>query len=91
VRYGEVRIAIRDTGVGIGPEDRERIFEEFEQTRAGRQAEGSTGLGLSLARRFVELHGGRIWVESGAAGGSVFSFTMPVHVRATTAVIVGAD
>ena len=75
----EILISVTDTGIGIKPQDQERIFQEFEQVDSSfsRQEEG-TGLGLSLTRRLVELHGGRIWVESeGENKGSVFSFTIP--------------
>jgi signal transduction histidine kinase len=77
---GEVRISVKDTGIGIAPEDQERVFEEFQQVSAGRRvaAEG-TGLGLALARRFVELHGGRLWVESTPGAGSTFTFSLPVR------------
>ena len=75
---GDLRVSVTDTGPGVGPEDRERIFEEFQQTEVGlRQREG-TGLGLPLSRRLVELHGGRIWVEDGPGGGSRFVFTLPL-------------
>jgi len=72
-------ITVEDTGVGIASEDQERIFNEFQQLDAGpgRQYAG-TGLGLALTKRFVELHGGRVWVESTAGQGSRFSFTLPV-------------
>jgi signal transduction histidine kinase len=80
---GDIVIAVKDTGIGISPEDQERIFEEFQQARrqTQRSREG-TGLGLSLAKRFVELHGGRIWVESEPGKGSTFTFTLPVRTRA---------
>ena len=73
-----VHIAVRDTGIGIKPEDRERIFHDFEQgdNSLAREHDG-TGLGLSLAKHLVELHGGRIWVESHQGKGSTFSFTVP--------------
>ncbi|HEX9416989.1 MAG TPA: sensor histidine kinase [Gaiellaceae bacterium] len=76
---GEVRVAVTDTGPGIALEDRERIFEEFQQARVGTddRPEG-TGLGLALSKRLVELHGGRIWVESEVGAGSTFVFTLPV-------------
>src|SRR5262249_51705807 len=76
---GLVEIAVADTGPGIAPEDRDVIFEEFGQARAGpeRDEEG-TGLGLPLSRRLVELHGGRLWVESAPNEGSTFRFTLPV-------------
>src|SRR5205085_1606342 len=77
-RDGEVRIAVADTGPGIDAEDQERIFEEFQQTELGARQHEGTGLGLALSRRLVELHGGRIWVESEVGVGSRFVFTLPV-------------
>jgi signal transduction histidine kinase/CheY-like chemotaxis protein len=71
---GEVEVAVSDTGIGIAPEDQERVFEEFQQ--AG-QREGS-GLGLALCRSFIELHGGRIRLESDVGAGSTFTFTLPL-------------
>ena len=67
-----------DTGPGIAPEDRERIFEEFQQTDSGIEQGEGTGLGLALSKRLVELHGGRIWVDSETDKGSTFVFTLPV-------------
>jgi signal transduction histidine kinase len=78
---GQVEIAVADTGPGIASEDLETIFEEFEQTSDGKQAEG-TGLGLPLSRKLVELHGGRIWAESEVGRGSTFRFTLPVQHEA---------
>jgi signal transduction histidine kinase len=75
---GHVEVAVADTGPGIAAEDRKRIFEEFEQTDEGRKAEG-TGLGLPLSRKLVELHGGRLWVESEPGRGSTFRFTLPLE------------
>ena len=73
-----VEIAVADTGVGIAPEDQDAIFEEFRQVgRPERKAEG-TGLGLALCRKFIELHGGRIWVTSEVGVGSTFTFTLPL-------------
>jgi signal transduction histidine kinase len=77
-----IEIMISDTGVGIKREDQERIFEPFEQAdnSLGRKFEG-TGLGLSLARRLVELHGGRLWVESdGENKGATFYFLIPTKL-----------
>ena len=72
-------IAVRDTGIGIAPEDHEAVFEEFRQVgRHYTNKQEGTGLGLTLTRRFVELHGGRIWVESEPGKGSTFTFTIPV-------------
>jgi signal transduction histidine kinase len=75
---GSVEISVSDTGIGIAPEDQPRIFEEFRQVGSdnAKKIEG-TGLGLTLAKKFVELHGGRIWVESEPGKGSTFSFTLP--------------
>ncbi len=75
---GEVVVSVTDTGPGIAPADRERIFEEFQQTEVGVNQREGTGLGLALSKRLVELHGGRIWVESEAGRGSRFVFTMPL-------------
>ncbi len=76
---GEVRISVADTGPGIAPEDHERIFEEFQQSRAGLDQREGTGLGLALSKRLVELHGGRIWLESELGKGSTFVFTLPAR------------
>jgi GAF domain-containing protein len=76
---GSVEVSVTDTGVGIAPEDQEAIFEEFRQVgTADKKVEG-TGLGLTLCRKFVELHGGRIWVKSRVDVGSTFTFTIPVR------------
>jgi signal transduction histidine kinase len=76
---GEIQVAIADTGSGIAPEDLDRIFEEFQQTDAGASQQEGTGLGLALSKRMVELHGGRIWVESELGVGSRFVFTLPAE------------
>jgi PAS domain S-box-containing protein len=75
----ELIISVADTGIGIAPEHQEKIFQEFYQVRSGvRDKTPGTGLGLSLTKRMVEMHGGRIWVESEGEGrGSRFSFTIP--------------
>jgi signal transduction histidine kinase len=80
---GLVEVAVADTGSGIAPEEQDLIFEEFQQARGdiGRRQEG-TGLGLPLSRKFIELHGGRLWVESTPGAGSTFRFTMPVRQEA---------
>jgi signal transduction histidine kinase len=77
-----VEVSVRDTGVGISPADQLRIFEEFAQAKHGRQAVEGTGLGLTLTKRFVELHGGRIWVESRPGYGSTFTFRLPTRALA---------
>jgi signal transduction histidine kinase len=78
-------ISVADTGVGIAPEDQEVMFEEFRQVgTAAKKVEG-TGLGLALSRKFIELHGGRIWVKSKVGAGSTFTFTLPVRPPAVVA------
>ena len=94
-RAGDVvQIAVWDTGVGIALEDQQRIFEEFRQVGQGLtgKTEG-TGLGLTLTKRFVELHGGKVWVESALGHGSVFTFTLPIDgtTRHTSPAIILAD
>jgi two-component system, NtrC family, sensor kinase len=76
---GFVEVSVSDTGIGIAPEDQEKVFEEFRQVgTAAKKVEG-TGLGLTLCRKFVELHGGKIWVKSQLGMGSTFTFTIPVR------------
>ena len=66
-----------DTGVGIAPESQESVFEEFRQVGSAAKKIEGTGLGLAISRKFVELHGGRIWVTSQLGAGSTFAFTLP--------------
>ncbi len=75
-------VSVKDTGIGIKPEDLPKLFREFEQVDASytRRYQG-TGLGLALCRRFVEMHGGRIWVESQFGKGSTFTFSLPRQVK----------
>jgi signal transduction histidine kinase len=73
----EVIVSVRDTGVGIAASDQERIFEAFQRGDRRASVEG-TGLGLTLSKRFVELHGGRMWVQSALGSGSTFGFAIPV-------------
>jgi signal transduction histidine kinase len=76
---GSIEVSVSDTGIGIAPEDQEAVFEEFRQVgTADKKVEG-TGLGLALSRKFIELHGGKIWVKSEAGAGSTFTFTVPVR------------
>jgi signal transduction histidine kinase len=78
-----VEISVRDTGIGISPEDQAKIFDEFYQVGGGRQQEG-TGLGLALTRGLVELHHGRLTVESAPGAGSTFTVVLPLN-QATAA------
>ena len=75
---GTVEVSITDTGIGIAPEDQAAIFEEFRQVGSDERKREGTGLGLTLAKKFVELHGGRIWVVSELGRGSRFTFTLPM-------------
>ena len=68
---------VRDTGIGIAPEDLPRIFERFYKVDRARSSSG-TGLGLAIARHMVEAHGGKIWAESEPGKGSTFFFTLPI-------------
>jgi len=85
-----VRIDVTDQGVGIQPDDLQRIFDEFYQTEHGRRSrKGGTGLGLSLTRNFVELHRGTIEVESTPGHGSTFTLYLPVDFNeANTAQVI---
>ena len=74
----EVQVYVRDTGVGIAEADQARIFEAFQRGDRRVSVEG-TGLGLTLSKRFVELHGGRIWVASAVGEGSTFGFALPLE------------
>jgi len=89
-----VIVSVTDTGIGIAKEDQEAIFEEFRQASGNyAQKREGTGLGLTLTRRFVEMHGGKIWVESEIGKGSKFTFTLPVKQNIPETVIgfVGDD
>ncbi len=81
-----IEIAVADTGIGIKPEDQQRIFRDFEQLESAyvREQQG-TGLGLALTKKLVELHGGRIWVESEFGRGTTFRFVLPLQVRTRVA------
>ncbi len=77
-----LELSVSDTGVGIAPEDHARIFNEFEQVGKSSAEQQGTGLGLALTRKLVEMHGGRIWVESAVGQGSTFRFTLPLEYAA---------
>ena len=72
-------VSVADSGIGIAPADQDAVFEEFRQVGAADKKAEGTGLGLALSRKFIELHGGRIWVESQVDAGSTFTFTLPVR------------
>ena len=75
-----VEVSVTDTGVGIAPEDLEAVFEEFRQVGSAAKRVEGTGLGLAISRKFIELHGGRIWVTSQVGRGSTFAFTLPLTI-----------
>jgi hypothetical protein len=75
-----VKLTVVDSGPGIPPEEAGKIFDKFYQAQATNKLNvKGTGLGLAISKSLVELHGGNIWYESGAGGGSVFSFTLPAR------------
>ena len=75
-------VSITDTGPGLSETDQKKIFEEFRQADASStRVKGGTGLGLSISKKIVEMHGGRIWVDSSLGKGSTFSFTLPIRVE----------
>jgi GAF domain-containing protein/sensor histidine kinase YesM len=79
---GSFTISVRDTGPGIAIEDQHKIFEEFQQADSSTTKEkGGTGLGLAISKRIVEMHGGRLWVDSSLGQGSTFSFNVPLKVE----------
>jgi signal transduction histidine kinase len=78
----EFQVAVADTGPGIPETEQRRIFEEFHQVdNSSTREKGGTGLGLAISRRIIELHGGRIWVESEPGQGSRFCFAVPVRLE----------
>ncbi|GAP05180.1 signal transduction histidine kinase [Anaerolinea thermolimosa] len=85
VESEKVIVAVRDTGPGIAPEDRERLFQPFQQldTRLNRR-EGGSGLGLSISRKFIEMHSGQMWVDSQPGQGSTFYFSLPLEISPQT-------
>jgi GAF domain-containing protein len=77
---GSFHLSVRDTGPGISAADQAKLFQEFQQAdNAITRKKGGTGLGLAISKRIVEMHGGKIWVESQVGQGSTFSFTVPVR------------
>jgi signal transduction histidine kinase len=86
---GEVVVSVSDEAPGIAPDEQERIFDRFYQSRNGNHARG-TGIGLTIAQRFTAQHGGRIWVDSESGWGATFSFTMPLAADEVLAVPAAA-
>ena len=79
---GSFHVSVRDTGPGISAADQARLFQEFQQAdNAITRKKGATGLGLAISKRIIEMHGGKIWVESQPGQGSTFTFTLPVIVE----------
>jgi signal transduction histidine kinase len=80
VQDGAAEISVTDNGVGIALEDQVAVFEEFRQVGAAARKVEGTGLGLAISRKFIELHGGKIWVTSELGAGAVFTFTLPLMI-----------
>ena len=81
-KNGSFHVSVRDTGPGISAIDQAKLFQEFQQAdNTITRKKGGTGLGLAISKRIIEMHGGRIWIDSTIGQGSTFSFTVPVRVE----------
>jgi signal transduction histidine kinase len=79
---GSFNVSVRDTGPGISLTDQAQLFQEFQQAdNSITRKKGGTGLGLAISKRIIEMHGGKIWIDSGVGQGSTFSFTLPTRVE----------
>ncbi len=88
---GVVRVDVRDTGIGIAPEDQSKVFQRFYRVKDSTvQSVSGTGLGLPITKMLVEMHGGRLWVESELGKGSTFTFILPLHAAETNGDTGGA-
>ena len=75
-------VSVHDTGPGVTESDQQKIFDEFQQANgSSTRKKGGTGLGLSISKKIIDMHGGRIWVESTPGKGSTFRFTLPIRVE----------
>jgi signal transduction histidine kinase len=79
---GSFHVSVRDTGPGISAADQAKLFQEFQQAdNTITRKKGGTGLGLAISKRIIEMHGGKIWIESQPGHGSTFAFALPVVVE----------
>jgi signal transduction histidine kinase len=79
---GSFNVSVRDTGPGISAADQEKLFQEFQQAdNSITRKKGGTGLGLAISKRIIEMHGGKIWLESAVGKGSTFFVTLPIQVQ----------
>jgi GAF domain-containing protein len=89
---GQFNVSVRDTGPGISAPDQAKLFQEFQQAdNSITRKKGGTGLGLAISKRIIEMHGGRIWIDSTIGQGSTFSFTLPVRVDCQVETAMGAQ